>query len=354
MRKSEFAHAVQVPLARGPAGGHGRHPARIAGGDRAAAGTSRVGNRLGRRACVAGVALCSERSWGATAWRLAASRGPGAPGPNQGLAPSSVQRGNPIANQRVARSTSGRAPTTRCSICREPSGLPWWRRMTGCRRRIGESRPRERAARWLFTERVATRGEHVIEQDVELASAIAGDELVPVKPWLPVDPAAEAWCDDFLRPEGRGPAVLLNPGAGWGAKRWPAGRYAAVASALAVRGHRVFVNSGPGEEPLARSIEAESGGAAAPLTISLSQLIAFTRRVSLVIGGDTGPATSGQRLGPSRGGNLRADRSRPQWAVWNAGEGASEPRKPARSHPPGRDGSGPADHHSGCGAAGCG
>ncbi len=169
--------------------------------------------------------------------------------------------------------------------------------MTGCRRRIGESRPRERAARWLFTERIATRGEHVIEQDVELASAIAGDDLVPVKPWLPVDPAAEAWCDDFLRPEGRGPAVLLNPGAGWGAKRWPAGRYAAVASALAVRGHRVFVNSGPGEEPLARSIEAESGGAAAPLTISLSQLIAFTRRVSLVIGGDTGPVHLASALG---------------------------------------------------------
>src|ERR1035438_8697539 len=34
-------------------------------------------------------------------------------------------------------------------------------RMAGCRRLIGEAEPRERAARWLFTEQVATRGAHV-------------------------------------------------------------------------------------------------------------------------------------------------------------------------------------------------
>lgn len=71
-------------------------------------------------------------------------------------------------------------------------------RMAGCRRLIGEAEPRERIARWLFTERVATRGAHVIEQDVELASAVAGDDLAPVTPWLPVDQAAEAWADQIL------------------------------------------------------------------------------------------------------------------------------------------------------------
>src|SRR5579863_5733976 len=106
-------------------------------------------------------------------------------------------------------------------------------RMTGCRRQIGEARPREWAARWLFTERVATRGVHVIEQDVELAAAVAGDSLEPVQPWLPVDRAAEAWCDQLLPRSIGPPAVLLNPGAGWGAKRWPVERYAAVAATLA-------------------------------------------------------------------------------------------------------------------------
>jgi heptosyltransferase-1 len=177
-------------------------------------------------------------------------------------------------------------------------------RLAGGRRLIGEAEPRERVARWLFTERVATRGAHVIEQDLELASAIAGDRLVPVAPWLPVDPAAEAWAETILPPaahqqgplptglrqlSGNQPAVLINPGAGWGAKRWPAERYAAVAQGLVERGCRVLVNAGPDEEPLAEIIVHGTGGAATPLTCTLAQLIALTRRIALVVAGDTGP-----------------------------------------------------------------
>ena len=162
-------------------------------------------------------------------------------------------------------------------------------RMAGCRRLIGEEEPRERAARWLFTERVATCGAHVIEQDVELASAVAGDNLIPATPWLPVDDTAEAWADEVLHPDASQPAVLINPGAGWGAKRWPAERYAAVAQGLIDRGMRVLVNTGPGEEPLADAIVQATGGAATPLTCSLAQLVALTRRIALCIAGDTGP-----------------------------------------------------------------
>jgi heptosyltransferase-1 len=161
-------------------------------------------------------------------------------------------------------------------------------RMAGARRRIGEAEPRERAARWLFTERVATHGLHVIEQDVELASAIAGDELKAGAPLLPVDPAAESWADEIL-PSAAEPVVLINPGAGWGAKRWPVERYAAVAQGLIDRGCRVVVNAGPGEEALAEAIQQQAGGAATPLSCSLAQLIALTRRVSLAVAGDTGP-----------------------------------------------------------------
>jgi heptosyltransferase-1 len=204
--------------------------------------------------------------------------------------------------------------------------------LAGCRRLIGEENPRERPARWLFTERVLTRGAHVIEQDLELASVIAGDELQPVLPWLPIDPAAEAWADEVL-PKGElevhrlpgpkiriwgtrsfeshpsrknkdaarvghpsisenhesAPAVLINPGAGWGAKRWPAERYAAVAQGLIELGCRVLINAGPGEEPLAEVIVRQTAGAATALNCSLTQLIALTRRVRLAIAGDTGP-----------------------------------------------------------------
>jgi heptosyltransferase-1 len=161
-------------------------------------------------------------------------------------------------------------------------------RLAGCRRVIGEAEPRERAARRLFTETVATRGAHVIEQDLELAAAIAGDDLKAVRPWLPVDPVAEAWANGRLAAQA-GRAALINPGAGWGAKRWPVERYAEVANGLIGRGFRVLVNAGPGEELLANAIVQATGGAATPVTCSLAQLIALTRRVELVIAGDTGP-----------------------------------------------------------------
>jgi heptosyltransferase-1 len=164
-------------------------------------------------------------------------------------------------------------------------------RLAGCRRVIGEARPRETAAKWLFTEQVETHGVHVIEQDVEVASAVAGDILQPVLPVLPVDREAEAWCDALPGSEQltARPVALLNPGAGWGAKRWPVERYAAVARGLAGRGFSVVVNAGPGETDLAEAIRLQSGGAALPAACALSQLIALTRRVSLAIAGDTGP-----------------------------------------------------------------
>jgi len=161
-------------------------------------------------------------------------------------------------------------------------------RFAGSRRVIGEMHPRERAARWLFTERVATQGAHVIEQDVELASAVAGDALALEAPLLPVDPDCEAWCDQVL-PGAAASAVLMNPGAGWGAKRWPPERYAVVAQGLVERGLTVLINTGPGEEPLAQVIVSATGGAARQLAPTLGQLIALTRRVALCISGDSGP-----------------------------------------------------------------
>jgi heptosyltransferase I len=162
-------------------------------------------------------------------------------------------------------------------------------RMASTRRFIGESRPREWAARWLFTERIDTHSAHVIEQDIELASAIAGDPLTPVQPFLPRDPAAEAWANQRLSSATDSSIILINPGAGWGAKRWPVERYADVARGLLNRGYRVLVNAGPGEAFLADTVFKMTGGGATPLLGSVEQLIAITRRVKLVIAGDTGP-----------------------------------------------------------------
>ncbi|HEY6447217.1 MAG TPA: glycosyltransferase family 9 protein [Acidobacteriaceae bacterium] len=151
-------------------------------------------------------------------------------------------------------------------------------------RLLGEAQPRESAAKWLFTERVKTRGVHVIEQSLEVADAIAGDELAMTLPWLPCDPEAERRAGAI-----RQPFVLVSPGAGWGAKRWPAERYGLVAQGLAAAGYHVVINCGPAEESLARQIVATSGGHADILPLDMASLIAVTRRASLMIAGDTGP-----------------------------------------------------------------
>lgn len=166
-------------------------------------------------------------------------------------------------------------------------------RFTGCRRIIGEEAPREPMAKWLFSERVRTTGAHVIEQDLELASAVAGDELEYAPAALPFDEGAEEWCD-ALEDEVWGhqagcPTLLIHPGAGWGAKRWPADRYGAVAEEFARRGGVSLVGAGPGEEGLASRVVEAANGFAVAVPCSIAQLIALTKRVSLVIGGDTGP-----------------------------------------------------------------
>jgi heptosyltransferase I len=182
-------------------------------------------------------------------------------------------------------------------------------RMSGCVRRIGEMHPREWPAQWLFTKRVVTHGAHVIEQDLELASAVAGDALSVVAPQLPVDADAEAWCAAWLAStfsNAARPIALITPGAGWGAKRWPPERYAGVAAGLAERGLHVVVNAGPGEGTIAAAIA--TGGAvpvaatvapgrAVAVTPTLPQLIALMRRVALCIGGDTGPLHLASALG---------------------------------------------------------
>lgn len=152
------------------------------------------------------------------------------------------------------------------------------------RRIVGEAEPRELPARWFFDQKVSTHGVHVIEQSLEVAGAIFGETLPLPLPLLPRDPAAEAKAGELPQP-----FVLLSPGAGWGAKRWPADRYGVVARRLAQAGYHVVINSGPAEEHLGREIVVSSGGAAQMLDLDMARLIAVTRRAALAIAGDTGP-----------------------------------------------------------------
>ena len=168
----------------------------------------------------------------------------------------------------------------------------------------GSAQPRENAASMFYTREVAltTNATHVVEQALALAGAVFSRATVSratvataafsttaaeTQVEFPTDPDAElkiaaltANVRDF---------AILNPGAGWGAKRWPAERYGQVARDLAKDGLRSLVNYGPREEDLAAAVEAASEGTARKIACSVSELIALTRRARLFIGGDTGP-----------------------------------------------------------------
>lgn len=170
--------------------------------------------------------------------------------------------------------------------------------MSGAPMRIGFSRPRESGATLFYTKRIATHRPHVIEQNLELAAAISSTATVSeTTALLPTDNAAEAWADKTLREHALDRFAIINPGAGWGAKRWPSKNYAAVARGLLDLGLRSVINFGPAEESLAKQVASASAGAAVAIPGSIAQLIAMTRRASLFVGGDTGPLHLAAALG---------------------------------------------------------
>jgi heptosyltransferase I len=158
----------------------------------------------------------------------------------------------------------------------------------------GAAEPRESPASLWYSRKVATEGRHVIEQNISLAQALIRSFYHEPPPLianaeLPRDSASDSRIAQQLAQKGIGDFALLNPGAGWGAKRWPAERFGEVARSLSAIGITPFVNSGPGEGDLLESVLHASKGTAVPAQASMTELIALTRRARLFIGGDTGP-----------------------------------------------------------------
>lgn len=191
--------------------------------------------------------------------------------------------------------------------------------------RIGFRKTRERGATFFYTQEVPAHKPHVIEQNFELITRVvspedlrraseqdaSGNERLQDQ-LFPVDAAIESWCEATLdklgaelqsapSPEGEGfgtrdggagrrrQLAIINPGAGWGAKCWPAAKYAEVARGLRELDLSSIVNFGPAEEALAREVESLSQGAAKAVACSVGELIAITRRARVFVGGDTGP-----------------------------------------------------------------
>jgi heptosyltransferase-1 len=145
-------------------------------------------------------------------------------------------------------------------------------RLAACRvRGFAMAELRERRAAWLYHQTTATAAAHVIDRNLELAGCAGA----PHEFWIP--PGA---------PEGKlpdGKFVLACPLAGWGAKQWPAARYAELRVLLAGRGLALVLNGPPGS-----GLDHESG---------LAGLIDATRRAHAVVGVDSGPLHLAAALG---------------------------------------------------------
>jgi lipopolysaccharide heptosyltransferase I len=174
-------------------------------------------------------------------------------------------------------------------------------RMSGARARLGfhERFLKEPGASLFYTRRVTPpAGRHVVEAYLTLAQAV-GAATPALRFPLPTSTDDEALVEQQLRQHHLRDFFVLNPGGGWGAKRWPLECYALLHNTLArERGWRCFLNLGPGEAQLADEFRARVR-VARPVhfPLSLRQLVVLLRRAKLLVSGDTGPLHLAAALG---------------------------------------------------------
>ncbi|HYO25584.1 MAG TPA: glycosyltransferase family 9 protein [Lacipirellulaceae bacterium] len=176
--------------------------------------------------------------------------------------------------------------------CLTKSAVAAW--LSGARRRIGKAGAHGRElSRWIHNELAEVGGRHVVDHYLDLLKPL-GVEAPAVEFDLPERVVDARTADATLRDRGllRRQFAVLNPGAGWASKIWPADRYGAIARHLRAKHglSSLAVWGMPEERALAEAIVASSDGAAhlAPPTTVL-ELAAVSRRAALFLGSDTGP-----------------------------------------------------------------
>ncbi len=163
-------------------------------------------------------------------------------------------------------------------------------RLAGAARTFGFPRPhlREPLARMLYSETPDMgTAVHVVHKALAMVAAVG---VRPGEPSFPLEiPASGAATEVALRHAAG--FALLNPGAAWPNKQWPADRFGALASRIrAEHGLPSVVIWGPGEKPRAEQVVAASGGAAtvSPPT-GITDLFGLAKAARVVVSGDTGP-----------------------------------------------------------------
>ncbi|WP_417745252.1 glycosyltransferase family 9 protein [Rosistilla oblonga] len=171
------------------------------------------------------------------------------------------------------------------------AALGW---MSNAPLRIGFAKPRGRElAPWMNTVSVDSAPElHVIDAQAELLRPL---DIVPGKPQfnLNIPDDVSQWAKQHVMESVGDPnPVIMNPGAGWDSKMWPAERFGQVAAWLRNE-HKIptlIVWAGQRERELAEQIRQVSGDAAVlAADTSLVQLAAVLKQAKLFLSSDTGP-----------------------------------------------------------------
>ena len=179
-------------------------------------------------------------------------------------------------------------------------------RSSGASRVLGfaPSYARERVARVFYTD-VHDPGSggmydpretrHVVDVNLSVLTPLG---LRGVRAEFAIEHVDSAAARDIASATG-GRYALLNPGAAWPNKRWPAARLAEIAVRLRER-HDLMsaVLWGPGEHALAKEVVAAARGAAVltPQT-TIADMVALARGATVMVSGDTGPTHIASAVG---------------------------------------------------------
>ncbi len=175
-------------------------------------------------------------------------------------------------------------------------------RTSGARYRLGMKRADRAYLPFCFNLPPAEEDKrlHVSEmfqKVVEHVPGVAGSQIIE-SPMIKVGSDVQDW---VASPTKLGPLLVLYVGASVPERRWPASRFAALASQVASRwGATVRVLSGESEveRAIARQVESESGASVQLLAgLGIQEMASVIAGADLLVSNDSGPMHIGSALG---------------------------------------------------------
>lgn len=161
----------------------------------------------------------------------------------------------------------------------------------------------QREGSWLCTQAVRPdpTSVHVVDQYVDVARAAGGEADAAEFSFAPTEDLRAKAADTLKEAgwNGSDPLIIMNAGAGWATKRWPAESFAHTANELHKQGIRcAFIGAQPDRHAYE---EVTQAGAAHTLDLigktNIAELVATIDTAQAHLGGDTGSTHIAAALG---------------------------------------------------------